>query len=80
MAILESEALGVPTLLRQIEALPDSPAEVTVHDEAEAVRRAKEIVADPAKGRHNLDAWRAYLVENTPEVQRERLLLAYGAH
>lgn len=78
MALLEAQELGVPVVLRELSALVDAPGSVVAKSQTEAARLALEILGDPAARERNLAAWREYLSGNTPEVQRVRLLEAYG--
>ncbi len=78
MALLEARALGVPVVLRELRALLDTPAEVTVTDQTAAARLALEVASDEGARQRNKALWQEYLAGNTPEVQRTRLLQAYG--
>ncbi|WP_301408336.1 glycosyltransferase family 4 protein [Luteococcus sp.] len=78
MVLLEASELGVPVVMRELSALEDAPESVRVRTQAEAADLTRRVVADPADRDANLAAWRHYLRENTPAIQRERLLQAYG--
>ncbi|WP_232547781.1 glycosyltransferase [Propioniciclava soli] len=77
MAVLEASGLGVPVVARELACLPDTPAEVTAHSPEEAAEQVSAILGDPSVADDNVRVWTRYLRENTPSVQRERLLACY---
>lgn len=78
MAILESSALGVPAVIRQLQAVPESPRELTAADPAAAAEIVNRLLDEPAAHDDAVRQWHEALAENNPQTQRERLLTAYG--
>lgn len=83
MSVLESVALGVPTLVRKSPAFFDAPAELVFSDEVALANAALDLVLDSKTGERNLveanlALWRDYLKENNQQVQAIRLREVYG--
>lgn len=77
IAVLEAVSAGLPVVARAIPALQDGPKEWLFGAPDEGAELVLSL-QDPDVRRRNLAAWRAALAENTAEIQRERLLLAYA--
>lgn len=77
MAILEAHAAGLPIVARDIHALSGMCANSLGVNPADVVQRIAELLNSPEAQARNRAEWSVALQDNTPEIQRTRLLELY---
>ncbi|MCR1781696.1 glycosyltransferase [Nocardioides carbamazepini] len=80
MSILEAHRMGLPILVRDIAAFHHLPAALRGRSPRELATLAEDMLLAPSHARadRNRSLWDAALIEHSPEIQRDRLLEAYG--
>lgn len=78
MVLLEANALRIPSLVRTIPAFESLPQELKASSPEGMAARALAAISSSRERQSLLTRWDEVLLDNTREVQRERLLNAYS--
>ena len=78
MTLLESVALGVPSVARRVLSLPGLPEEASADTPEEVAAIVHRLLDDGARAEANLRSWRQAFALHTPEEQRSRLRAIYA--
>lgn len=78
LTVLEAVSIGVPSVARRIPQLKECPEEVLFDTPSELAAEIARLLASPMTAGEHDALWIDFLDHHSPELQRRRLLAAYG--
>ncbi len=78
MTLLEAVSLGVPSVGRRIPQLEECPPTILFDTPSALGSEIARLLASPMTAPEHRALWGPFLAEHGPEIQRRRLLAAYG--